>query len=237
MYPTLLLRPGVLPERKRRRRNEKTRKSLTSHILCVMVPKLQHIEPLGAGQGGVTARVPRARSRLEVGRRLSLEGEAMRCPFCHADSDKVVDSRSVGEGEAIRRRRECRACGRRFTTYERMEQAPLKVLKKNGQREPFDRRKLLHGLEKACEKRPVSSDLLEEEALRIESQLHSMYDREVPSSVIGEWVMRRLRALDEVAYIRFASVYRAFKDVSEFIEEATPMMKPPRKPRGEPQQG
>ena len=156
----------------------------------------------------------------------------MKCPFCRADRDRVVDSRSVGEGEAIRRRRECLGCGRRFTTYERMEQMPLRVVKKNGQREPFDRQKLLNGLLKACEKRPVSVEALEEVATRIEGQIYSIYDREVPSSVIGEMVMQRLRSLDEVAYIRFASVYRAFKDVSEFVQEAAPMLKDVSPPGG-----
>ena len=153
----------------------------------------------------------------------------MNCPFCHTDRDKVVDSRPAAGGEAIRRRRECRACGRRFTTYERMEQVLLRVVKKNGQREPFNRAKLLDGLMKACEKRPVATELLEEEALRIETELHGQYDREVPSSVVGEKVINLLRELDQVAYIRFASVYRNFKDVSEFVEEAAPMMKESKK--------
>ena len=154
-------------------------------------------------------------------------GVLMKCPFCHVDDDKVVDSRSVGEGEAIRRRRECQGCGKRFTTYERMERMPLRVVKKDGKRDAFDRKKLLMGMMKACEKRPVSTATLEEEALRIENQLYGLYDREAPTTAIGELIMKRLRELDEVAYIRFASVYREFKDASEFVQEATPMIKTP----------
>jgi len=158
----------------------------------------------------------------------------MRCPFCHTDNDKVVDSRSAGDGEAIRRRRQCLVCNRRFTTYERIEQMPLRVVKKNKTREGFDRRKILGGMIKACEKRPVPMEKLEEEALKIESDIYSKYDREVPSTAIGEMVMQRLRGLDDVAYVRFASVYRAFKDVNEFVEEVKPMLKASQKdaPRG-----
>ena len=148
----------------------------------------------------------------------------MRCPFCNEDSDKVIDSRSVGDGEAIRRRRECISCGRRYTTYEERKRTPLRVVKKNGQRESFDRSKILKGMERACEKRPVPIETLEEEALKIEAALHSMYDREVPVSAIGELVMERLRALDDVAYVRFASVYRAFKTVDEFLAEVQPIL-------------
>ena len=150
----------------------------------------------------------------------------MQCPFCHEDDDKVVDSRSVGQGKAIRRRRECRACQRRFTTYEYVERMPLRVVKKNGTREAFDRNKVLTGMTKACEKRPVSMEQLENEVLNIESRLHSTYDREVPSSAIGEVVMERLKALDKIAYVRFASVYREFQDVGDFLKEVTPMLKP-----------
>lgn len=149
----------------------------------------------------------------------------MRCPFCHTDNDKVVDSRSAGDGHAIRRRRQCLDCNRRFTTYERIEQMPLRVVKKNKTREGFDRRKILSGMIKACEKRPVPMEKLEEEALKIESEIYGKYDREVPSTAIGEMVMQRLRGLDDVAYVRFASVYRAFKDVNEFVEEVKPMLK------------
>jgi transcriptional repressor NrdR len=149
----------------------------------------------------------------------------MRCPFCHEDNDRVVDSRSAGDGQAIRRRRECLHCSKRFTTYERIEEMPLRVIKKNGSREAFDRGKILNGLVKACEKRPVQIERLEEEALKIEAEICSKYDREVPARQIGEMVMNRLRALDDVAYVRFASVYRAFKDVSDFVEEVKPMLK------------
>jgi transcriptional repressor NrdR len=147
-------------------------------------------------------------------------------------SDLVVDSRSADEGKAIRRRRECRSCDRRFTTYERIEQMPLRVVKKDGQREGFDRIKILGGMTKACEKRPVSSERLEEEALRIESAIYGKYDREVPSTAIGEMVMEHLRSLDHVAYVRFASVYRAFKDVSDFVDEVRPLLRPPQKDEG-----
>jgi len=149
----------------------------------------------------------------------------MRCPFCHTNNDRVVDSRSAGDGDAVRRRRQCLACNRRFTTYERIEQMPLRVVKKNKTREGFDRRKILNGIIKACEKRPVPMERLEEEAQKIESEIYSKYDREVPSTAIGEMVMDRLRRLDDVAYVRFASVYRAFNDVSEFAEEVKPMLK------------
>lgn len=149
----------------------------------------------------------------------------MKCPFCNEDSDKVIDSRAVGDGEAVRRRRECTSCKRRFTTYEERKRTPLRVVKKNGQRESFDRSKIFKGMERACEKRPVPIETLEEEALKIEVAIHSQFDREAPSSAIGEMVMERLRALDDVAYVRFASVYRAFKTVDEFLEEVKPMLK------------
>ena len=143
----------------------------------------------------------------------------MRCPFCQDAENKVIDSRESHEGSVIRRRRECLQCKRRFTTYERVEELYPLIVKKDGRRETFDRDKLLAGLKKACEKRPVSADQLEETVVAIERLLQGMGEKEVPSSVIGEEVMRRLHALDEVAYVRFASVYRSFRDISEFMEE------------------
>ena len=149
----------------------------------------------------------------------------MRCPFCKTDHDKVIDSRSAGDGFVIRRRRECLGCERRYTTYERIEETPLRVVKKDGTRVPFDRRKILLGLMKACEKRPVSIDQLEEMTARIEDSLHGKFDREVATTEIGKLVMRELRRVDQVAYVRFASVYREFKDVSDFVDEVKPMLK------------
>jgi transcriptional repressor NrdR len=142
----------------------------------------------------------------------------MRCPFCKVDKDKVVDSRSSGEGAVVRRRRECLNCGRRFTTYERVEDAPLRVVKKDGSRVPYDREKILVGIRKACEKRPVSAEQIEHAVARIEDQINKNYDREVPSTDIGEMVMEALKRLDTVAYVRFASVYREFKDPEDFVK-------------------
>ena len=149
----------------------------------------------------------------------------MRCPFCKKDNDKVIDSRSASEGTLIRRRRECLSCGRRYTTYERIEQAPIQVVKKDGSRVPFDGHKILSGLLKACEKRPVPSQVLEDLSHRIELRVHEQFDREAPSRFIGEEVMRELRGLDKVAYVRFASVYREFQDVSEFMDELRPILR------------
>jgi transcriptional repressor NrdR len=140
----------------------------------------------------------------------------MRCPFCKADKSRVVDSRSAGDGFVIRRRRECLACDRRYTTYERIEETPLRVIKKDGARVPFDRNKILNGLIKACEKRPISTEQLEAVASRIERRINERFEREVASKEIGEMVMDELRDLDEVAYVRFASVYREFKDIHAF---------------------
>jgi len=150
----------------------------------------------------------------------------MKCPYCKEDNDRVVDSRASGDGFAIRRRRECLACHRRYTTYERIEESPIRVVKKDGSREPFERRKILAGLMKACEKRPVSMDALEDIVNRIEQQVQEQFEREVPSKFVGRLVMRELKKIDQVAYVRFASVYRDFKDVSEFMEEIRPMLKP-----------
>ncbi|MBI4353594.1 MAG: transcriptional repressor NrdR [Candidatus Omnitrophica bacterium] len=143
----------------------------------------------------------------------------MTCPFCGHPDHKVIDSRTSADGQAIRRRRECLACGKRFTTYEHLEEGRLMVIKKDGRREPFDRNKLLAGLVKACEKRPVSMDQLEDLADEIERDLSRTFEREASSQEIGERVMRRLHDVDPVAYVRFASVYREFKDVEQFMRE------------------
>ena len=143
----------------------------------------------------------------------------MRCPFCATDDTRVLDSRDSNEGAVIRRRRECEACKRRFTTYERVDELNPLVIKKDGRREPFDRDKLLMGLKKACEKRPVSVEQLEEIITGIERKLQESGEKEIPSTMIGEEVMGRLPALDEVAYVRFASVYRSFRDIAEFMDE------------------
>ena len=143
----------------------------------------------------------------------------MKCPFCAELENKVIDSRLSNQGAVIRRRRECQGCQRRFTTYERVEEILPMVVKKDGRREAYDRAKVIQGLHHACQKRPVSSEQIEEIADRIERRLQEMGEKEVPSSVIGESVMRELAKLDEVAYVRFASVYRSFKDLGEFMSE------------------
>ena len=143
----------------------------------------------------------------------------MKCPFCGFEESKVIDSRPADEGERIRRRRECLHCSKRFTTYEVIETVPIIVIKKDKSRETFDRNKLLNGLLRACEKRPVSLDTLEEVVDEIETMLQNSLDREVPSSQIGTYAMDKLRDIDEVAYVRFASVYRQFKDINSFMEE------------------
>lgn len=143
----------------------------------------------------------------------------MKCPFCGHLEDKVVDSRLSTDGEAIRRRRECEQCNRRFTSYERVEEIMPMVVKKDGRREPFDRQKVLSGLKKACEKRPISMATLETAADEIEKRLLDGAEKEIASRQIGEEIMKRLHELDEVAYVRFASVYREFKDINEFMKE------------------
>lgn len=145
----------------------------------------------------------------------------MKCPFCGHGKDKVVDSRESREGQAIRRRRECLSeeCGRRFTTYEQVEDLPIMVIKKDGRRQRFDRNKLLEGLLKACEKRAVPLQQLEAICDEVESMAHDHPDRELPIEVIGGHVIERLRGLDDVAYVRFASVYKQFKDINEFMSE------------------
>jgi transcriptional repressor NrdR len=148
----------------------------------------------------------------------------MKCPYCGYKEDKVVDSRATQEQFAIRRRRECLKCGKRFTTYEYIEEVSLMVIKKDGRREPFDRKKILAGIIRACEKRPVSMEKMEEIATQVERSVQKKTDREAPSSKIGELVMEKLKALDDVAYVRFASVYRQFKDVSQFMSELKEML-------------
>jgi transcriptional repressor NrdR len=143
----------------------------------------------------------------------------MKCPFCGHEEDKVVDSRGSNDGASIRRRRECLSCGKRCTTYEHVEEQPLMVVKKDGRREPFDRHKLLAGLVKACEKRPVSMEQIEQLVDELERDLSRRFEREVPSTEIGERVMRQLHDIDPVAYVRFASVYREFKDAEQFMRE------------------
>lgn len=143
----------------------------------------------------------------------------MKCPFCDEIEDKVVDSRMAKEGQVIRRRRECLSCKRRYTTYERVEESLPMVAKKDTRREPFDRVKILNGLKKACEKRPISVATIEAVTDRIEKRIQEMGETEVQSRIVGEEVMKELHDLDQVAYVRFASVYREFKDIDQFMDE------------------
>jgi transcriptional repressor NrdR len=143
----------------------------------------------------------------------------VKCPFCDELEDKVVDSRMAKEGEVIRRRRECIGCRRRYTTYERVEEILPVVVKKDGRRESFDRAKILSGMKKACEKRPISTATIEAAADRIEKRIQEMGESEIQSRVVGEEVMKELHQLDQVAYVRFASVYREFKDIDQFMDE------------------
>ena len=149
----------------------------------------------------------------------------MKCPFCSSVQDRVVDSREAKIGDVIRRRRECAKCGRRFTTYERIDEIPHMLVKKDGRREKFDRQKILTGLLKACEKRPVPTGKLEEIVNEAEAYVAESPDRERPSSGVGELVMNRLKKLDKVAYVRFASVYLDFKDIREFMGELKDLLK------------
>lgn len=148
----------------------------------------------------------------------------MKCPYCGYDESKVIDSRPTDEGERIRRRRECLKCGKRFTTYEVIETVPVVVIKRDKSRETFERNKLLGGLLRACEKRPVSLDTLERAVDEIQNTLQNSLDREIPSTVIGKLAMDKLKNIDEVAYVRFASVYRQFKDINTFMEELSRMI-------------
>ena len=150
----------------------------------------------------------------------------MRCPFCGHLEDKVVDSRESKEGDSIRRRRECLLCGRRFTSYERIDEIPYMVIKKDGRREAFERNKIMAGLLRACEKRPISSAQLEAIVNEVEKNVQDSQDRELSTSEIGKIIMRRLKALDKVAYVRFASVYLEFEDVSEFMTELKVLVRP-----------
>jgi transcriptional repressor NrdR len=148
----------------------------------------------------------------------------MRCPFCHDDNDKVTNTRASEDGASIRRRRECLACGRRYTTYEHYEASTFKVVKKNHVREPFQREKILVGLQKACWKRPISDEQIDAVVRAVEREIYDQFEEEIDSHTLGEMVMAELRELDEVAYVRFASVYRQFKDVRDFVSELQPML-------------
>ena len=156
----------------------------------------------------------------------------MRCPFCGHKEDKVVDSRATSEEAAVRRRRECLKCGKRFTTYEYVEEVSLMVIKKDGSRQSFDRKKILSGIVKACEKRQISVEKMEEIIAQVERAIQKKSDREVPSTRIGELVMEKLKLLDDVAYVRFASVYRQFKDVGQFMSELKEVLKKEDSPLG-----
>ena len=158
----------------------------------------------------------------------------MRCPYCEYHDSKVIDSRAAEEGNSIRRRRECLQCTKRFTTYEMVEDLPLRVIKKDGRRTAFDRSKILNGLLKACEKRPISLEVLEDTVDKVEKELRNSMVREIPSGIIGELVMKNLRELDHVAYVRFASVYREFKDIDNFMQELESLREPDEnKPMGQ----
>lgn len=148
----------------------------------------------------------------------------LKCPFCNNDESKVVDSRPTEEGYAIRRRRECNSCKKRFTTYEKIEETPLIIVKKDGNRETYNKDKILNGIIKACEKRPVSFEQMEKIIDSIERTLQNSLDKEISSKYIGELVMSRLKEIDEVAYVRFASVYRQFKDINTFVDELTKLL-------------
>ena len=152
----------------------------------------------------------------------------MKCPYCRKENDKVIDSRSANEGEVIRRRRECEGCGKRFTTYERIEEIPPFVVKKDQRREPYDRAKVVSGVYKACEKRSVPLAAQDKIGEDLEKMLHEKYEKEIPSTVIGEFIMKQLSKIDQVAYVRFASVYREFQDVSHFMKELKSLLEKPK---------
>jgi transcriptional repressor NrdR len=152
-------------------------------------------------------------------RGITIGGKPMKCPFCEYLESKVIDSRPTDEGQAIRRRRECMRCSRRFTTYEKIEEIPIIIVKKDGNRQAYDRNKLLNGILKSCEKRPVPMSVIEQIVDDIERNLSNSLEKEITSVSIGELVMNKLKNVDEVAYVRFASVYRQFKDVNSFMEE------------------
>ena len=155
----------------------------------------------------------------------------MKCPYCRKDNDRVIDSRASQDSFAIRRRRECLSCRRRYTTYERIEEQAIKVIKKDGVREPFEREKIRKGLEKACWKRAISDEQMEAVVSAVESDIYANFDAEIESRSLGDLVMKRLRQLDQVAFVRFASVYREFKDVRDFVDELEPMLEESRKPK------
>ena len=148
----------------------------------------------------------------------------MKCPYCDFADSKVIDSRPTEEGSSIRRRRECISCGKRFTTYEKVESIPIMVIKKDMTREPFDRTKVLNGIIKACQKRPVETERMVEMVDNIESEIQNLMDREITSDRIGEMVMNELKNTDDVAYVRFASVYRQFKDINTFLAEVNKLL-------------
>ena len=151
----------------------------------------------------------------------------MKCPYCRCDNDRVIDTRGSGDGFATRRRRQCLRCNRRFTTFERVEETDMKVVKKDGIREVFNREKIRRGLQKACWKRPISDAQMEDVVTQVEEAIYEKFDNEVDSRTLGELVMQRLSELDQVAFVRFASVYREFKDVNDFVEELQPMLRRP----------
>ncbi len=153
----------------------------------------------------------------------------MKCPYCRELENKVIDSRMTKEGNAVRRRRECLGCDHRFTTYERVEEVPLVLIKKDGRREAFDRTKVLAGMQRACEKRNISINTLEEFVDELSRELQEMGEKEIPSSVVGSQIMTKLHALDDVAYVRFASVYREFKDINDFMSELKDLLAAPEK--------
>ncbi|MDA8124018.1 MAG: transcriptional regulator NrdR [Deltaproteobacteria bacterium] len=161
----------------------------------------------------------------------------MKCPFCADSENKVIDSRISKDGDAIRRRRECLGCGKRFTTYEFVEEVLPMVVKKDGRREPFDRTKIRNGITKACEKRPISTGAIETLVDNVERACQEFQDKEIPSSAIGEKIMQELQTLDGVAYVRFASVYRQFRDVSDFVEELKEFLHARKQEKGEKQEG
>lgn len=156
---------------------------------------------------------------------MNFKGEYMHCIKCGCEESKVVDSRSIEEGNSIRRRRECLNCKYRFTTYEKIEYTPIIVIKKNGVRQQFDRQKIINGIVRSCEKRPVSMEVIEEMVDQIEMELHNSLEKEIESSKIGEMVIEKLKGIDEIAYVRFASVYRQFKDINEFKKELNKLLK------------
>ena len=172
---------------------------------------------------GLSAR-PQTREDLPAGRRRSVWRSSMKCPYCGYSESKVIDSRPADENSSIRRRRECLSCGKRFTTYETVESLPMVVVKKDGSRQSFDRRKVLGGMIRACEKRPVPLAELEKIAEEIEQDLQNSMEREISTEAIGEKVMERLRNVDQVAYVRFASVYRQFKDIDTFMTELNKLL-------------